>query len=252
MDYTHDLAAKLHTPKPETDNNKLVIMLPGFLFSKDHGDWPVLGDRLAEIGYTSVRFDPTGTWESGGDIADYNLTQYMEDIDYVLDFMTAEKEYEKIILVGRSLGGLVAQLYAAENPENVDAFAAIVSPGKFHADVTMQKKLEEWKEKGFKESTRPDPLNKGSNRHFILPYSFVEDAHQYDVKDVIDKLTMPKLYISGEKDEVVDPKITQELSELAPEPKTFKSLPVGHDYRKDPKQMKLVHDQVLDFLSKLT
>ena len=41
-----------------------------------------LGEKL---GYTVVRLQPTGTWDSEGDILDYTTTQYLVDVKHVLE-----------------------------------------------------------------------------------------------------------------------------------------------------------------------
>lgn len=73
--------------RPDEETNKLAILCPGFLDSKDYAHLRMLADDLVEQGYTSVRFDPTGTWESESDISEYLTSQYLNDIRSVLDFM---------------------------------------------------------------------------------------------------------------------------------------------------------------------
>ncbi len=67
-----DLSVAIHNP--ETKTKKLAILCPGFLDSKDYAGLTELANRLTEHGYTSVRFDPTGVWESGGNITDYTIS----------------------------------------------------------------------------------------------------------------------------------------------------------------------------------
>ena len=51
---------------PETESKGLVILCPGYLDTKDYKRLVQLGIDLAQAGFTTVRFDPTGTWESDG------------------------------------------------------------------------------------------------------------------------------------------------------------------------------------------
>ncbi|MFH1392761.1 MAG: hypothetical protein ABIG90_03810, partial [bacterium] len=71
---------------PEIQTGKLAILCPGYLDSKDYDGLLKLAEALAEKGYTVARFDPTGVWESEGDISEYTMTQYLDDIKYILEY----------------------------------------------------------------------------------------------------------------------------------------------------------------------
>lgn len=71
-----NLAAVVHYPDLQTD--KLAILCPGYLDSKDYKHLVGLSAALCDKGCTVVRFDPAGTWESGGEISDYtNYTKWL-------------------------------------------------------------------------------------------------------------------------------------------------------------------------------
>lgn len=73
--------------KDSSGSKKLAVLLPGFLDSKDYAHMVGLEQDLSKIGFTTVRFDPTGTWESSGTINDYSFTQYLSDVTSVINFM---------------------------------------------------------------------------------------------------------------------------------------------------------------------
>src|SRR3989338_5134444 len=100
---------------PETKTDRLAILCPGYLDSKDYAHLVELAKTLVTKGYTTVRFDPTGTWESEGDISDYTTTQYLVDIKSVLEYMLREHNFKHVLLGGHSRGGQVAILYAARD-----------------------------------------------------------------------------------------------------------------------------------------
>ena len=108
------LAAAIHYPEQKT--GRLAILCPGYLDSKDYKHLVGLAEELDKQGYTVVRFDPTGTWESEGHIADYTTTQYLEDIKHVLEYMLKQEDYTYILVGGHSRGGQVSILYAARDP----------------------------------------------------------------------------------------------------------------------------------------
>src|SRR3989338_9485430 len=90
------LAAAIHRSTQVTD--KLAILCPGYLDSKDYNGLLYLANDLAAKGFIVVRFDPTGTWESDGSISDYTTSQYLADIKNILEYMLAKGKYETILL----------------------------------------------------------------------------------------------------------------------------------------------------------
>ena len=89
--------------RSEKETGKLAILCPGFLDTKDYAGLVGLAKKLcAQGGYTVVRFDPSGTWESEGDISDYSMTQYLKDVKSVKEYMLKNGSYDYILLAGHS------------------------------------------------------------------------------------------------------------------------------------------------------
>ena len=107
------LSAVIHYSKSESE--KLAILCSGYLDSKDYKHLVSLAEVLNNAGYTVVRFEPTGTWESEGNISDYTNTQYLEDIKNVLEYMLSQKKYTYVLLGGHSRGGQLSIIYAARD-----------------------------------------------------------------------------------------------------------------------------------------
>src|SRR5882762_8268011 len=121
------IAAVVHSPEKQSD--KLAILCPGFLDSKDYWGLVELAKRLAERGYTVVRFDPAGTWDSEGDISEYTNTQYLEDVRCVLEYMLKTTDFKHILLGGHSRGGQISVLYAARDPRISSVLCIMGSSG---------------------------------------------------------------------------------------------------------------------------
>lgn len=236
------LAATVQYPDVETE--KLAILCPGFLDSKDYAGLTELANRLAENGYTAVRFDPTGVWESDGNIEDYTVTQYLEDIKNVLEHMLAKNDFTHVLLVGHSRGGTAALLYAARDLQ-VSAVLGIMSPYKLAS-------WEKWNEDGLRFSSRDMP---GSDEkvEFTIPVSYLEDLEKYDVLEEVKKLKVPVMLLAGEMDKGVLPGDVKKIYDNVNEPKHFEVIPsVGHDYRVHESQVKLVNECVMRGLEKMT
>lgn len=240
------IAAVIHCP--QKDENKLAILCPGYLDSKDYDHLVALADALAERGYTAVRFDPLGTWESDGDISDYTTTQYLTDVRTVLEYILHEKSYDHILLGGHSKGGFISMLYAAQDPR-ISTVLAIMSP--YSLGRTNRKDvIEKWKNEGYRISKRDIPGKTGM-REFRVPYSHAIDRLKYNALEEVEKFHGSLILVAGELDKTVLPEDIKLIFERANEPKKFILMRgVGHDYRHNPSEIKVVNDTIMAELNK--
>ncbi len=237
-----NIAAVLH--RPETESDKLAVLCPGFLDTKDYAHLVALADLLCAQGYAVVRFDPTGTWESEGDISEYTTTQYLSDIRSVIDFMLEEKDYSRIMVGGHSRGGQMSLLYAARDTRVSSVVAIMPSSER----TFSAKRTEQWKQDGFKISSRDIP-NSEARKEFKVPYSHVEDKDTYFTTQEVKKIHTPALFIAGEQDDLVLPEYVQELFDLANEPKKFILMKgIGHDYRHSQVEIDQVNAEIISNL----
>jgi len=238
-----NLAAVVHYP--ETKAVRLAILCPGYLDSKDYSHLVALAAALSKQGYTVVRFEPTGTWESDGDISDYTTTQYLEDIKSVLDYMLQQKDYKHILLGGHSRGGMVSILYAARDPK-VSAVLGIMPSSP---RTSTEKRREEWQKTGFSISSRDLPDITGT-KEFRVPYSHILDKDQYNVFEAVKTVKVPLILLAGELDESVLPEHVREIFDNANEPKKFITIAgIGHDYRHNDEEIKIVNKNILEQLN---
>ncbi len=237
-----NIAAVIH--KPETKTEKLAILCPGFLDTKDYSSFILLANSLCSHGYTIIRFDPTGTWESEGSIADYSTTQYLKDVKSVLDYMIKDGKYTNVLLGGHSMGGYVSMLYAAQD-KRISMVVAIMSP--YEGEVEG-KVLKTWQKDDFKKSTRDIP-DSSAIKEFLVPYSFAKDRLKYNVLDVIKKVHASLLLIAGEKDTTVLPEEIKLIFDIANKPKKMITIPnIGHDYRHNVSEIEKVNNEVISNL----
>lgn len=231
------------------NSKKLALVLPGQLDTKDYPHMRGHVDFLAENGFLALSFDPPGTWESPGDIALYNMTNYLKAIDELIEHFGIRPT----LTVGHSRGGAMSMLAGLTNPE-VEAFACIMS--NYTYDPIINKNydsrhgVDEWKETGFKISYRDLPSDPSKKIEFKLPYSFIEDQRKYDMLNKLKKCTKPKLFIYGSQDELVKPDMVKFEFDVTPEPKYIYELNSGHDYRRSPDLIQEVNRVIGDFLKR--
>jgi len=240
-----NLAAAIHYPESKTD--KLAILCPGYLDSKDYKQLVSLAEILKEQGYVVVRFEPTGTWGSEGDISDYTTSQYLEDIKNVLKYMLSQVSYKKILLGGHSRGGQVSILYAARDSRISVVLGIMPSSGPIQGQWR-----EEWEKKGIRVSQRDLLNDKDKKIEFRVPFKHVLDRDQYDAVGDAKKIKVPMILIAGELDDLVPPDDVKEIFDNANEPKRFLVISgIGHDYRHNDNEVAVVNEKILEQLNSI-
>lgn len=240
-----NIAAVIHRPK--TQSNKLAILCPGNLDSKDYSHLVILAEALALRGYAVVRFDPTGTWESEGDTSEYSISQYLRDIKSVLEYMLTKETYNHVLLGGHSRGGQLSILYAARDPRVSLVLGIMPSSGP-----VTGKAREEWEKSGIKISLRDLPENKNETREFRLPFAHALDRDQYDAVGDVQKIKAPVILLAGELDTEIPPEDVKNIFENANEPKKFIIVKgIGHSYRHNLAEIEVVNTEILKVLPKV-
>lgn len=224
---------------PEVPANKLAILCPGFLDTKDYNHLTELSTALSGAGYATVRFDPTGTWESEGDISEYLTSQYVRDVQSVLEYMLTKGSYTRVLLAGHSRGGQVSILCAARDPR-ISSVLAIMPSSGWSGD-----QLQEWEKAGVRASTRDIPGETGV-REFQISFAHALDREQFKTFEDIKKVHVPIIFVAGEKDEIVLPEDVRELFDAANEPKKFVFVKdIGHDYRHNMGEVATVNAEIM-------
>lgn len=223
---------------------ELALIVPGKLDTKDYAHLTELVEYFAQIGFFAVSFDPPGTWESGGEIEDYTVTNYLAAIDEVIEHFGNRPT----VMVGHSRGGSVSINAAARN-SHITRVVTLMSRAEILSEDS------EWKARGYVDEYRDLPPGrqrtpKASRRHFRLPYSFHIDAMQYDTVAALKSLTQPKLFFSGAQDKITSPTLIEKAFTLATDPKMYHQVDFGHDIRLDQTIIDEVKTVISEFLER--
>lgn len=235
---------------PGQGSKGLAVLCPGYFDTKDYNHFVQLGNDVAEAGFTAICFDPTGTWESEGSIADYTMSQYLNDIRVVIDFALREKPYSDVCIMGHSIGGLLSIVYAARD-SRVTKVVGIMPPYVYvRPHLEWERGNEsEWAKSGFRVSRRDVPHSQ-EIREFNAPYAFVEDSRKYNALDEVPRLHVPLLLIAGEIDDLVTPEQTRMIHDKANEPKKYVVMKgMDHNYRHHPEQVAKINQEIIKFLA---
>lgn len=217
---------------------RLALVLPGRLDTKDYPHMRSHVDMLAGLGYYAISFDPPGTWESPGGIELYTMTNYLKALQEVIALYRGKPT----LLIGHSRGGSMAML-GGTTIDQVTAFASIMSRPSASVPVDEATYIE----REVFESYRDEPFGNGQRR-FDLPYSYFEDATRYDMSEDLAACAKPKLFIYGEQDAIVKPDSVRQAYEAAADPKEIHSVDCEHDYRRHPDKIEEVNRILAEWL----
>lgn len=229
--------------KGNPDSQKLVILIPGRLDTKDYASFVSHADYLSEKGLFIVAFDPPGTWESPGDTSLVTTTNYIKAINELIEYFGNKPT----ILLGHSRGATSAILASMHN----SLIKGIISINANLGDPSSPSK--EDLQRGFHLSGRdlpPGTSKTEKKKEFKLSLNYWEDGKKYNTKQSLKECTKPKLIIFGNEDEFTSPREVKELYDLIPEPKTIKEVHSIHDYRYFPEVIKEINQEVEKFLVK--
>lgn len=122
------------------DAGEVVVLLHGFLEHAHVWDW--VAPHLAEAGYHVCALD----WRGHGDSEWVGAGGYYHFIDYVADLASLVHALgDRVALVGHSMGGGAAVLYAGTEPARVRALVSIEGLGVPDTDVsTVPERVVGW------------------------------------------------------------------------------------------------------------
>ena len=215
------LAAVLHLPAgaPALADVPTVVLCHGMESTKDGTKHQALARGLGERGYACLRFDFSYVGESEGAFEDLTISGEVEDLAGACDYLWAAGVRE-IGIIGSSLGGAVAVLFAATEPRvrALVTIAAVARPAgiieRLPAEVVAS-----WRSRGVREW-------EGGR----LKRTFLDDLERVDVAAAAARVRAATLVTHGADDRVVPVADAELLHRALPDPKALRITP-GCDHR---------------------
>lgn len=179
--------------------SSVIIICPGWFMTKDSKSFSDLAESLSSW-HDVVVMDFRGHGKSGGF---YTFTEKeVNDLKAVVNF--AKERYEKVYLMGFSLGGALVVLHGAL-VGNVDKIIAVSAPSDFDK---IENKM--WHPNAWIPTFR-----KFEPKRWVSVRPSPKIGKKIKPVDVVDKINVPTLFIAGEKDVTVYPWHTESLYEKA-------------------------------------
>lgn len=225
----------------DPDAEKLAILMPGRLDTKDYANFVSHGELLAELGYFAVAIDPPGTWESPGGLAIYSTSSYLQAVNELIDYFGNRPT----LLLGHSRGGATAML-ASGNPA-VERLVVVNSafgsptpppPGEMQDGILVESR-----------DLPPGDSRTEEQILFDLPMYYFEDGKKHNPEQALQAFEGPKLVVHASRDEFVSMDRLHKIFDSLKEPKTLLELDSTHDYRLFPDAITAVNEALKSFIA---
>ena len=170
----------------------VVILCHGMESTKEGTKHRLLVERLAAHGLGTLRFDFSYVGESEGEFADLTVRGEVDDLAGAFAFVLS-RAAGPVGLFGSSLGGLVALLFAADEPRvrALAVIAAVAHPERIVGELRPAD-LDRWRRDGV--------FSLGGVK---LNRAFLDDVTSLDALAAFRRIAVPVLVAHGDADRVV-------------------------------------------------
>ncbi len=235
------LAGVLHLPAGVGDpsGRPAVVLCHGMESTKEGTKHQALAARLVARGYVCLRFDFSYVGESGGRFADLTISGEVDDLGGAVDFLTARGS-TTFAVVGSSLGGTVAVLFAGSDPRvrrHGDHRGGRVAARHHRADGAGRAR-------GL---AAPAVTAERAARSSAV--GFLDDLERIDVLGAAGRVTAATLVTHGEVDRVVPVADAYALFAALPEPKALAITPACDHRFSDPDHLETLLDRTVDWIA---
>lgn len=193
-----NLSGALHLPDYTRNEIPLIIFIHGFVGSKvgEHRLFVKAARYFTERGYGVFRFDFSGCGESDGDYADVTVTNQLQEVQDVIDYVSIIRgiDKERVTVIGHSLGGAIASMTAAKDPR-VKQLLLWSPVGKPYEDVTGI-----LGPKAVREITKE---GRHDYQGFMISKKFIQDLKKHQPLEAIRSYRGPAHIIHAKADEQI-------------------------------------------------
>ncbi|NIM46733.1 MAG: alpha/beta fold hydrolase [Candidatus Aenigmarchaeota archaeon] len=184
---------------PENKTNSLVILVHGFTGSINGpgGLFIKLAEELASKGFAVLRFNFRFTTDDWSEFHKMTMKGEVSDLKLIINKMS--KKYDKIALVGESMGGSISILAYNEKIKCLVLWYTAL----FRRETALAKrflseeKLQELEQTGFIKG------KKSNGQEYKVGKEFIEEIKNIDLIPYAKKISSPTLLIHGDVDDIV-------------------------------------------------
>lgn len=180
----------------------LVIIAHGLAGYKEEPMLQCVQDCFLKQGYAVLVYDARhGLGESSGNLEKACFSEFIVDLNSIIDWAKQHLESASFILVGHSLGAGACLYYATKHPNEIAGMITLsaVYNGELLKESYLMSKPEfmvEWQRKKLIYRERPNLPNKNG----YISIRHLDDACQYAVEQDVNVVKCPVLIICGDHD----------------------------------------------------
>ena len=186
----------------------IAILVHAFLSEKTaRGKYTMLAEELGKHNISTFLFDFTGYGESADN--EINVAQQHKELKTVVNLIL-EKGFQKIALVGSSLGGLISFQMRDPHIKTMVLWAPVSSSAEYEKEDKLSKEqMEELSNKGYVTLTVP-----GIDKKYKVSKQFYSERASISQKELLKDLKIPIFIIHGDADELVPLQNSQDAMKL--------------------------------------
>lgn len=232
------LAGRLYYTE-ETDRG--AIYCHGLFSSKDAYKIVNMAEHIAKAGYALLSFDFSFVSEAGGDFRGFSIFQEVEDLRCALDFLLS-RGIKDFHLIGSSMGGVVALLFAAERNPLLRSLSLIATPARLSGLVGKILPLERIESLPDEGTTEVEGIPVGNG--------FFKEAIQLDMKARLKKIHVPTLILHGANDMLVDVSNAEYMNEAIQSERSVLIIEGGEHHLNRDGDLLFMREKILDWMKR--
>jgi len=241
-----DLYVQIGSPEKAREDNLTVVFIHGN--DVDHTIWKCQEEYFLKAGCRTISYDLRGFGQSSRPEGSMSPQVHQRDLELLLNKLKSTN----VVLVGWSLGGLIAQAFTIKHSENVHALILIgTTPSMCRREDFPYGKTQfqdtqleaDFKTYVSKESEAIVPTKlSGKSAHLLRNYIAslirqtghsmalrqIKDASDFNSIQDLNKLYMRTLIIFGTDDEVINHGASLFMRALIPNARIFEFQDAGH------------------------
>jgi len=221
----------------EQEQKPVVIYAHGFNGFKDWGNFDLIAEKFLAAGYVFVKFNfsHNGTTPETPEeftnleaFGNNNYTKQLTDLQLVMDWVCdpgnkyqSILDIDNIFLIGHSMGGGIAILYAAEDKRVKKLITwASISECKTPWGSWPVDKMDEWKQTGvaWYHNSR---THQQMPMYYQLYEDYIQNRERLDIQKAIGQLDIPVLICHGTADPAVPVESAYTLKNRQPSAQLF-------------------------------